>query len=59
MALKKSVTHYKRKTNISRYQTTNMLKTWFLFLDCKKRQKEDKSQFVAKSVGIIVAIILM
>ena len=37
---------------------TNLLKTWFLFLICKKGQKEDKNEFVTKSVGIIVMIIL-
>ena len=31
-----------------------MLKTWFLFLVCKKGQKKDKSEFVSKSVGMIV-----
>ena len=43
----------------SSYQTTNLLKTWFLFLVCKKRQKEDNSEFVTTSVGIIVTIIFM
>ena len=33
-----------------------MLKTKFLFLVCKKRQKEDKKIFVTKSVGIILTI---
>ena len=59
MALKQSATHYEQKRNISGNQTTNLLKTWFLFLVCKKRQKEDKSQFAAKSVGIIITIIFM
>ena len=36
----------------------NLLKTWFLFLICKKGQKEDRNEFVTKSVGIIVTIIL-
>ena len=40
--------------NISRYQTTNLLKTRFLFLVINKGQKEDKSKFVTKFVGIIV-----
>ena len=35
------------------YQTTNLLKTWFWFLVCKKWQKEDQSEFVIKSVGNI------
>ena len=30
-----------------------------VFLICKKCQKEDKSKFVTKSIGIIVTIILM
>ena len=42
---------------MSRYHTINLLKTIFLFLDCKKGQKENKSKFVTKSVGIIVTII--
>ena len=36
--------------------TTNLLKTWFLFLVCKKGQKEDKSEFVTKFVGILVKV---
>ena len=35
-----------------------MLETWFLFLVCKKGQKEDKSEFETKSVKIIVTITL-
>ena len=56
-----SATRYKQKKNrnISRYQTTNLLKTRFLFLVGKEGQKEDKSKFVTKSVGIIVMIIFM
>ena len=46
-----------KNRNISRYQSANLLKTWFLFLICKKGQKEDKSEFVTKSVGIVVTII--
>ena len=60
MTLKYSATRYKQKNkNISRYQITMLLKTWFLFLVCKKEQKEDKSEFVTKFVGIIVAILFM
>ena len=44
---------------MSRYRTTNLLKTLFLFWVCKKGQKEDKSEFVTKYVGIIVTIIFM
>ena len=40
-----------------KHTTTNLLKTSFLLLVCKKGQKEDKSKFVTKSVGIIVTII--
>ena len=58
MALRYSAARYKQK-NISRYQTINLLKTRFLFWVCKKGQKEDKSKFVTKSVGIIVTIIFM
>ena len=43
----------KKNRNISRYQTTNLVKTWFLFLICKKEQKQDKREFVTKSVGMI------
>ena len=46
-----------KSRNISRYQTTNLLKSWFLFWTCKKGRKEDKSKFVIKSVVIIVTII--
>ena len=35
-----------------------MLKTWFLSLVCKEGQKDDKSEFVTKSIGIIVTIII-
>ena len=52
MALKKSATHYKQKTNIPRYHTTNLLKTRFWFLVCKKGQKEDKSKFATKYVEL-------
>ena len=48
-----------KNKDISRYQTTNLLKTRFLFLICKKGEKEDKSKFVTKFVGIIVTIIFM
>ena len=41
-----------KNRNVSRYQTTNLLKTKFLFLVRKKGQK-------ANSVGIIVTIISM
>ena len=59
MALKESAIRYKQKTNISRYQSTNLLKTWLLVLVCKKAQKEDKSEFATKSIGIIVMIIFI
>ena len=48
-----------KSRNVSCYQTTNLLKTRFLFLVCKKKQKEDKSEFVTKSVEIIVTIIFI
>ena len=57
MDLKSSATCYKQKTNISHYQTTNLQQTRSLLLVCKKEQKEDKSEFVTKSVGIKVMII--
>ena len=34
----------KKNKNISRYHTTNLLKTCFLFLVCKKGQKQDKRE---------------
>ena len=48
-----------KNRNISRNQTNNLLKTWFLFLVCKKKQKEDNGEFVTKSVGMLVTIIFM
>ena len=45
--------------NISRYQTPNLLKNWFLVLLCKKGQKENNIKFVTKSVGIIIMIIFI
>ena len=60
MTLKLSATPYKQKnTNIFRYQTNNLLQFWFAFLVWKKVQKEAKSEFVTKSVGIIDTIIFM
>ena len=44
---------------ISRYQTTKLLKIWSLCLVSMKGQKRDKSEFVSKFVGIIVAIIFI
>ena len=35
------------------------MKTWFLFLICKKEQKESKREFVTKSVGMKIMIIFM
>ena len=58
MALKQSSTYHKQKTNISHYQTINLLKNRFLFLICKNGQKEDKNKFVTKSVGIIIVTII-
>ena len=49
----------KKNRNISRYQTTDLLKTWFFFLVCKEGQKEDKNEFITKSVGIVITIIFM
>ena len=52
MAMKQSANRYKQKTNISRYQNTNLIKTRPLFLVCKKGQKKDKNKLAAKSVGV-------
>ena len=48
-----------KNRNIDRYQTTNLLKTLYLCLVCKKGQTEGKSEFGTKFVGIIVTIIFM
>ena len=47
-----------KQINIYRYQTTNLLKTWFLFLLSTKGQKKKKNkpQFVVEIAGIIVTI---
>ena len=50
---------YKQKINIFRYQTTNLLKIWILFLAFTKGQNRDESQLVTKFVGIIVTIDLI
>ena len=48
-----------KNKNISHYQTTNLLKTWSLLLVFKKGQKHNKTEFVTKSVEIIVTVIFM
>ena len=53
MALKKRATRYRQKNrNISRYQTTNLVKTWLFLLASKAGQKRDKSEFENKFVEI-------
>ena len=52
-------TRYKQKAKLSRYQTTNLLKTWFLFMVSMKGLKRDKSEFSTKFVKVIVAIIFI
>ena len=42
------------KNNICRYQTISLLKTWFLFLVCKKGQDENKSEVATKSVICVI-----
>ena len=60
MALKDSATRYEQNNkNFSFYQTTNLLKTWFLFLFSKERQKRIKNKFATKSVGIVATIIFL
>ena len=44
--------------NISRYQTTNIVKTWFPFL-VFKTEKRDKNEFTTKFLGILVTITFM
>ena len=46
----------KKNRNISHCKTTNLLKTWFLFL---VKQKKNESKFVNKSVEIIAPVILI
>ena len=59
MPLKQNTTHYRQKGDIiSRYQTTNLLKIWFLFLNPTKERKVNKNKFVSRIVEITVAIIL-
>ena len=60
------MTCFKQKTklffvtrNIFRYQTTKLLKIWFLFLVSVKGQKKDKIEFVTKFVRIIVTIVFL
>ena len=48
-----------KNRNISCYQTTNLLKTRFLFLVSKKGEKEYKRKCVTKFVGIMVTINFM
>ena len=46
-----------KQINIYRYQTANLLKTWFLFLlSTKGQKKKNKPQFVTEIAGIIVTI---
>ena len=52
MAFKETSTCYKK-------QKYFMLPDHLLFLVCKKGQTEDKTEFLTKSVGTIVAIIFM
>ena len=47
------------KNNICRYQTINLLKTWFLFLVCKKGQNENKSEVATKSVICVVVVTII
>ena len=47
------------RKNTNTYQTTNLLKIWFLFLVSMKGQKRDKSEFATKFVGIIVTLIFI
>ena len=56
MALKESATHHKEKSEIL---LVTRPPTCFLILACEKGQKEDKSEFVTKSAGVIVTIIFM
>ena len=60
MALKYSANRYKQKAEIflvTRQPTCSKPDSCFWFV--KKGQKEDKSEFITKSVGIIVTVIFM
>ena len=48
----------KNKLKYFFYQTTNLLKIWFLFLSSTKGQNSGKSKFITNFVRIIVTIIL-
>ena len=48
-----------KDTNISHYQTINLLKIWFLFLVSTKGQTRDKGEFITKFVVIVVTIIFV
>ena len=43
--------------NISRHQTTNLLKIWFLVLVSTKRKERNKSEYVTKFVGILITLV--
>ena len=45
-----------KKTNISHYQTIDLLKIWFLFLVSTKGQTRDKGEFVTKFVEIVESL---
>ena len=49
----------KKSKTISCYQTTNLLKIWFLFLVSMKVQKRNESKLVTKFGGIVVTIIFI
>ena len=56
--LKYSATCYKQKNrNISRYQTTNLMKIRFSFLVSAKGEKKDEREFVNKFVRTVVTIV--
>ena len=48
-----------KRQKISRYQITNVVKIWFLFLVFARGQKRNKSKFVTKFAGVIVTIIFI
>ena len=56
MSLKSNVTCYKQNRNVFRYQTTDLVKIWFLFLVYTKRKWRGKSEFVTTFEVIIITI---
>ena len=46
-------------TNIFRYQTTSLLKIWFLILVFNKAKQKNKCDFATNVLGILITIIFV